>query len=36
MVSPVDFLLPVFFEAAFFVPAAIVVFFAVLAMVFEA
>ena len=36
MVSPpVDFLPPVFVEAAFFVPAAVEVFFAVLGMVFE-
>ena len=35
MVSLVDFLLPVFVEAAIFVPAAVEVFFAVLAMVFE-
>jgi hypothetical protein len=31
----VDFLPPVFFEAAFFVPVAVEVFFAVLGMVFE-
>jgi hypothetical protein len=35
MVSLVDFLPPVFVEAAFFVPAAVEVFFAVLDMVFE-
>ena len=35
MVSLVDFLPPVFIEAAFFVPAAVEVFFAVLDMVFE-
>ena len=35
MVSLVDFLPPVFVEAAFFVPAAVEVFFAVLGMVFE-
>ena len=35
MVSPVDFLPPVFVEAAYFVPAAVVVFFAVFAMVFK-
>ncbi len=35
MVSPVDLLPPVFVEAAFFVLAAVEVFFAVLAMVFK-